>query len=115
MEPSTTRSSFILAVVLLLALGTGSAAAQESKYNLGRTPTEAELNPPDAAVGPDGEGLPRGRGTAKEGEVVWLARGCAACHGSTGLEGPGPKLLERTPGGRYPRIADAQHPFAMRG
>lgn len=113
MGPSTTPYRLLAVVtVLLLAFGAGSAAAQESRYNLGRTPTEAELNPPDAAVGPDGEGLPRGRGTAKEGEVVWLARGCASCHGSTGLEGPGPKLLERTPGGRMPRIADAQHPFA---
>ena len=108
--PSTTPYSLLVA---LLVLASGAAmAAQESVYNLGRAPTEAELNPVDAAVGPDGEGLPRGRGTAKEGEIVWLARGCASCHGSTGLEGPGPRLLERTPGGSWPRIANAQHPFA---
>ena len=108
--PCTTPYSLLVA---LLVLASGAAlAAQEPVYNLGRPPTEAELNPVDAAVGPDGEGLPRGRGTAKEGEIVWLARGCASCHGSTGLEGPGPKLLERTSGGRFPRIANAQHPFA---
>ena len=111
--PSTTpcRLAALLVATLVLA-GGAAAAAQGPVYNLGRTPTEAELNPPDAAVGPFGEDLPRGRGTAREGEIVWLARGCAACHGSTGLEGPGPQLLQRTPGGRYPRIADAQHPFA---
>ena len=109
--PSTTLCRLLVAAALLL--GSGFAAeAQEPVYNLGRPPTEAELNPSDAAVGPDGEDLPRGRGTAKEGEIVWLARGCASCHGSTGLEGPGPKLLERTPGGRFPRIANSQHPFA---
>ena len=113
MEPCTTRCSAVSLLVAALLLAAGAqAAAQGPVYNLGRTPTEAELNPPDAAVGPDGEELPRGRGTAREGEIVWLARGCASCHGSTGLEGPGPKLLERTPGGRLPRIADAQHPFA---
>ena len=109
--PSTTLCRLLVAAALALASG-AAAEAQESVYNLGRPPTEAELNPVDAAVGPDGEGLPRGRGTARQGEIVWLARGCASCHGSTGLEGPGPRLLERTAGGRFPRIANAQHPFA---
>ena len=109
--PSTTPCRLLIIAALVLACG-AAAAAQGPTYNLGRTPTEEELNPPDAAVGPEGEGLPRGRGTAKEGEIVWLARGCASCHGSTGLEGPGPRLLQRTAGGPYPRIADAQHPFA---
>jgi len=34
-------------------------------------------------VRPDGLGLPRGRGTAKEGEEIYLAR-CASCHGEFG-------------------------------
>ncbi len=101
-----------LTVAAMILVCGGAVAAQEPTYNLGRTPTEDELHPADAAIGPDGEGLPRGRGTAKEGAIVWLARGCASCHGSTGREGPGPRLLERTPGGRYPKIADLQHPFA---
>ena len=109
--PSTTLCRLLVAAALVLASG-AAAEAQESVYNLGRPPTEAELNPVDAAVGPDGAGLPRGRGTARQGEIVWLARGCASCHGSTGLEGPGPRLLERTAGGRFPRIANSQHPFA---
>ena len=108
--PSTMRCSLVIAA-MILAWGV-AAAAQAPTYNLGRTPTEEELRPGDAAIGPDGEGLPRGRGTATEGSRVWIARGCATCHGSTGLEGPGPRLLERTAGGRYPRIADSQHPFA---
>ena len=109
--PSTTPYRWLATACLILACGV-AMTAQGPTYNLGRAPTEEELNPPDAAVGPEGEDLPRGRGTAKAGEIVWLARGCASCHGSTGLEGPGPRLLERTAGGRYPRIADAQHPFA---
>ena len=109
-EPSSMRCSLIVAA-LILVVGV-AAMAQGPTYQLGRAPTAEELHPADAAVGPDGEGLPRGRGTAKEGATVWLARGCASCHGSTGIEGPGPRLLERTSGGRYPRIADRQHPFA---
>ena len=108
--PSTMRCRVVIAAMALV--WDVGAAAQGPTYGLGRTPTNEELHPADAAVGPDGEGLPRGRGTAKEGATVWLARGCASCHGSTGLEGPGPRLLERTPGGRHPRIANRQHPFA---
>ena len=109
-EPSSTRCSLIVAA-MILAVGV-VATAQGPTYQLGRAPTDEELHPADAAIGPDGEGLPRGRGSAKEGATVWIARGCASCHGSTGLEGPGPRLLERTSGGRYPRIANTQHPFA---
>ena len=109
-DRSSMRCRLVVAAMTLSCCVT--AAAQEPTYNLGRAPTEEELRPADAAIGPDGEGLPAGRGTAKEGAMIWIARGCSACHGSTGLEGPGPRLLERTPGGRYPRIANTQHPFA---
>src|SRR5262249_16706006 len=83
-------SRLVLALVLIYGVGVG---AQMPTFKLGRTPTEAELRPPDAAIGPDGEGLPPGRGTAKEGEATYRARGCAKCHGPTGREGPGPILV----------------------
>ena len=111
MTEGSSMLSRLIGAAMILVCG-AVVAAQGPTYNLGRTPTEDELHPADAAIGPDGEGLPRGRGTAKEGARVWIARGCASCHGSTGLEGPGPRLLGRTSGGRYPRIADTVHPFA---
>ena len=71
----------------------GAVAAQGQTYNLGRAPTEAELNPAGAAIGPDGRGLPAGSGTAAEGALLYVARGCSQCHGPTGAEGPGPHLV----------------------
>ena len=69
--PSTMRCRVVIAAMVLV--WNVGAAAQGPTYGLGRTPTNEELHPADAAVGPDGEGLPRGRGTAKEGATVWLA------------------------------------------
>ena len=95
-------------IALALILAPGVAVAQGPTFNLGGTPTEEELQPADAAVGPDGAGLPQGQGTAMEGALTYRARGCAKCHGSTGTEGPGPELVG--PQGEYDGIAS--YPFA---
>ena len=95
-------------IALALILAPGVAVAQGPTFNLGATPTEEELQPADAAVGPDGAGLPQGQGTAMEGALTYRARGCAKCHGSTGTEGPGPELVG--PQGEYDGIAS--YPFA---
>jgi cytochrome c len=57
---------------------------------------------------PDGTGLPSGSGTAAQGAEIYR-RKCAACHGSTGTEGPFDRLVGREPRqgfpfGRDPRI-----------
>ena len=108
MGPSSMRCS-LLAVAMVLAYGV-AAVAQGPTFKLGRTPTERELRPTDAAIGPDGKGLPPGSGTAKAGATIYVARGCAKCHGPTGTEGPGPRLLG-PPGGNTPR-GIASNPFA---
>ena len=100
MGPSSMRCS-LLVVAMVLAYGV-AAVAQGPTFKLGRTPTEQELRPTDAAVGPDGKGLPPGSGTAEAGATIYVARGCAKCHGPTGTEGPGPRLLG-PPGGNTPR------------
>ena len=61
-------------------------------FHLGRVATPEEIQAWDIDVAPDGEGLPAGRGTVKEGAEVY-ARHCASCHGATGVEGPNPKLV----------------------
>ncbi len=38
----------------------------------------------DISIGPDGAGLPPGRGTAIEGEAIYVAK-CQACHGEKGI------------------------------
>jgi S-disulfanyl-L-cysteine oxidoreductase SoxD len=52
----------------------------------------ADLAPWDISVGPDGTGLPPGRGTPKEGEAVYAAK-CQACHGEKGVGGPNDRLV----------------------
>jgi cytochrome c len=52
----------------------------------------ADIAPWDISIGPDGAGLPPGRGTATEGEVVYAAR-CQACHGEKGVGRPNDALV----------------------
>lgn len=67
-------------------------AAQEavktsSKLGLGRPALTEEIKAWDTAVRPDGKGLPVGKGTVKQGDVIFQAQ-CASCHGEFG-EGAG--------------------------
>ncbi len=85
------KFNFLLPAIILLACGT--AMAQLPNYNLGRTPTEAELHPSDGVVGSDGTELPPGGGTAQQGALIYAVR-CSGCHGKNG-EGiyPWPRLV----------------------
>src|SRR5262249_38363995 len=97
-SPATGRCSMRSSGLVLIAIvAAGVVVAAQSgtapKYNLGRPPTEQELNPRDGHIPPNGEGLPPGSGTAKKGEIVYQTRGCGGCHGPTGVEGPGPRVV----------------------
>ncbi len=76
----------------LVACGGGKALTSQT-YGLGSPINEKEIAAWNIDVGPDGVGLPPGRGSATTGEPVFLAR-CAACHGDFG-EGMGrfPELV----------------------
>ena len=50
------------------------------------------MAPWDISIGPDGVGLPPGRGSAKEGEAVYAAQ-CQACHGEKGAGKPNDALV----------------------
>ena len=91
------RSSLVAAALVFVWV-VGSLA-QGPTYKLGRAPTDAELRRPGAAIAPDGEGLPPGSGTATQGALLYVARGCGLCHGPTGEEGPGPRLAGEHRGG----------------
>jgi len=54
--------------------------------------TPEQLATWDISIGPDGAGLPPGRGAAAEGEVVYNMR-CAACHGERGAGKPNDRLV----------------------
>ena len=80
----------LLIVVLLLG---GTAFAQSSRtYGIGSTPSADEIRAWDISIGPTGTELPPGRGTAKEGAQLYVQKGCAGCHGKTGMEGAAPAL-----------------------
>ena len=88
----------IFAVAMLTA---GAALAQGPTYGVGRTPTPEELRAWDISIGPAGEELPPGSGTAADGERLYRIR-CAGCHGRE-LEGGraprrAPRLVKTEPG-----------------
>jgi len=68
-------------------------AADNGPLGLGTTPTPAQVEGWAIAARPDGQGLPAGSGSVKDGDELY-ANVCASCHGTFG-EGVG----------RYPRIA----------
>jgi cytochrome c len=104
------RSSKSLALAISL-LACTAASAQKSKYDgVGQTATPDEIRARDITVLPSGRGLPAGKGTAKEGALIYTGH-CAMCHGATGKEGGplGPKLVGDT---FYERGPMTSWPFA---
>ena len=82
----------VIAGMLASVAWTGGGPGYHGPFGFGSMPSEAEIKAKDIAVGPDGEGLPPGRGTVAAGEQVYKAK-CVACHGPTGTEGPMDKLV----------------------
>ncbi|HEV8209895.1 MAG TPA: cytochrome c [Vicinamibacterales bacterium] len=78
-------------------------------FGIGRPATPAEIAALDIDIGPDGAGLPPGRGTAADGAPIYAAR-CASCHGKTGKEGPNDVLVGRLPGDAFPFAKDPRAP-----
>jgi S-disulfanyl-L-cysteine oxidoreductase SoxD len=72
-----------------------SAWTQSPTYGLGRAPSAEEIRAWDIAISPTGKELPEGRGTAKEGEVLYRSKGCAGCHGAAGSGAHAPTLVSR--------------------
>jgi S-disulfanyl-L-cysteine oxidoreductase SoxD len=83
------RSPSVLVPALVLGIALPAVA---QTYDIGRTPAPEEIKAWDIAISADGRELPPGSGTVAQGETVYAAK-CAACHGRTGIEGPGAKLV----------------------
>jgi S-disulfanyl-L-cysteine oxidoreductase SoxD len=103
-------------VLPVLLIGAGaSALAQGPTYRIGRTPTPEEIKARDISIGPTGEELPPGKGTAKEGAPIYRTK-CAGCHGAQGIGGAAPDLKSKDP--KNPdlwargRILPLRSPFA---
>jgi cytochrome c len=82
------RDGLLCAAMVIAA--TASALAQAPHF--GQPIAPADLAPWDISIGPDGVGLPPGRGSAKEGEAVYAAQ-CQACHGEKGAGKPNDTLV----------------------
>lgn len=70
-------------VIVLLFLAACSPGEPTRRYGLGQPASAAQIAERNVDVGPDGEGLPAGRGSAADGAVVYAAK-CASCHGDRG-------------------------------
>ena len=88
-----------MTAVIALAVLTAACATTDSGSpvpttgpNLGRIATAQEVAAWDISIPPSGEGLPKGSGTAKQGEAVYVAR-CQACHGAKGVGKPADVLV----------------------
>ena len=96
------RASAVAAAVALL----GVAAAQDTRASadeelllplavlpqLGSPATQEQIEAWDISIGPAGDRLPAGSGTATTGAGIYAAK-CAACHGEDGTGGPNDALV----------------------
>jgi cytochrome c len=81
----------------MLLAAPAAGLAQSPKLNVGTPLSQEEIKSFDFMIGPEGQALPPGRGTAKEGAVVFAQR-CAVCHGPNGQGGAVRRLVIGGPG-----------------
>jgi S-disulfanyl-L-cysteine oxidoreductase SoxD len=103
------RARIGLAALAALGIAALAAAQAPATFGIGRPATPAEIAAWDIDVGPDGAGLPPGRGTAADGAPIFAAR-CAGCHGKTGKEGPNDVLVGRLPNDEFTFARDPKAP-----
>jgi mono/diheme cytochrome c family protein len=82
--------SHLTAMASALIVFSGAALAEGP--GLGRLAAPNEIAAWDISIGPDGAGLPPGRGTPKQGETVYAEK-CGACHGEKGAGKPNDQLV----------------------
>ena len=80
-------------VIILLMLNLISPVYADTPQGpaLGQPVSKQEIAPWDIGIMPDGEGLPKGSGTAKQGRAVY-EKHCASCHGPEGSGGTADQL-----------------------
>jgi cytochrome c len=70
----------------------------------------------DISIGPTGDELPLGSGSAKEGAVVYVQKACVGCHGVGGIGGAAPALRSErgadVPVWQKERILPLRSPYA---
>ena len=79
-------------LLLCAAIVAAPAAALGQTPQFGQPIAPADAATWDISIGPDGAGLPAGRGTVAQGEAVYAAK-CQACHGEKGAGRPNDTLV----------------------
>ncbi len=80
-------------ISMIVAVG-AALSAQSPTFGVGCAPTADEVRAWDISIRPDGEELPAGHGTAREGAPIYIQKGCAGCHGRTGSGANAPTLIK---------------------
>ena len=96
----TMRCSLKLLVPLMILAAPAAGLAQTPKFNVGTPLSQEEIQSFDRMIGPQGQALPAGHGTAKEGAVVFANR-CEVCHGKNGQNGVIRRLVLGSPGNPF--------------
>ena len=91
---------FVPAMILAAAPAVVLAQGQRAFPDVGTPLSQKEIQTFDRMIGPEGKELPVGRGTAKEGEAVYVKR-CEVCHGKNGENGIVRKLVIGKPGAPF--------------
>ena len=82
----------ICAVSLIVAVAPASTVMAADEPHFGKPVAQADIATWDISIGPDGAGLPPGKGTVAQGETVYAAK-CQACHAEKGAGGPNDRLV----------------------
>jgi S-disulfanyl-L-cysteine oxidoreductase SoxD len=82
----------ICAVSLIVAVAPASTVMAADEPHFGKPVAPADIAAWDISIGPDGAGLPPGKGTVAQGETVYAAK-CQACHAEKGAGGPNDRLV----------------------
>jgi S-disulfanyl-L-cysteine oxidoreductase SoxD len=90
----STRDFVCVAVALAVAgcVSAGVTPGVRESPNLGYEATPAQIAGWDISVGPDGVGLPPGKGTPTTGAAVYEQK-CQVCHGAKGAGQPNDRLV----------------------
>ena len=94
------RCSLNLLVPLLILAAPAAGLAQSPTYKVGTPLSQEDIRGFDFMIGPQGQQLPPGHGTAKEGAVIFAKR-CEVCHGQNGEKGVLRRLVLGKPGNPY--------------
>jgi mono/diheme cytochrome c family protein len=91
------RCTLSVLVPALILAAPALGLAQSPTYGVGKPLSQEEIRSFDFMIGPEGQALPQGRGTVKEGSVLFANR-CAVCHGQNGENGTVRRLTLGSPG-----------------